>query len=114
MFSRVVRRRDGGFTLIEIMIVVLIIGVLLAVALPGFARARDTARARSCVKNLRTIEEAKVQAALDLSIAEGGAVGFDILVPNYLKSQPICPAGGTYDTKTLGTESTCSIPDHVQ
>lgn len=114
MLGQTLNRRRDGFTLIEIMIVVLIIGVLLAIAMPGFAKARDITRTRACIKNLRLIEQAKVQAAMDRNIGEGQAVGFDILVPDYLKSQPVCAAGGTYDCKTLGADATCTVTGHSQ
>ena len=59
------RKSRRGFTLIEIMIVVLIIAVLLAIAIPNFMKARDTSRAKACVANLRQIDTAKMQWAMD-------------------------------------------------
>ena len=58
-------RRRKGFTLVEIMIVVAIIGLLAAIAVPSFLKARDSARRTSCINNLRQIDGAKDQYALE-------------------------------------------------
>jgi prepilin-type N-terminal cleavage/methylation domain-containing protein len=58
------RRRERGFTLVEIMIVVLIIGILLAIAVPNFINARERSRANACRSNLRQIQAAKEQWAM--------------------------------------------------
>ena len=60
-----IRRARHAFTLVEIMIVVLIIGILLAIAVPNFVRARESSRAKSCQANLKQIAGAKEQWALD-------------------------------------------------
>lgn len=105
-------RRRGGFTLIEIMVVVLIIGILLAIAFPVFGRARETARMKSCMKNLRQISDAKEQYAMEFKKQEGDPVAFANLVPAYLKKMPECPSGGTYDPKLVGEKPTCTIEGH--
>jgi prepilin-type N-terminal cleavage/methylation domain-containing protein len=58
------RRRERGFTLVEIMIVVLIIGILLAIAVPSFMNARERSRANACRSNLRQVQAAKEQWAM--------------------------------------------------
>ncbi|MGB9620156.1 MAG: competence type IV pilus major pilin ComGC [Armatimonadota bacterium] len=108
MSKFVVRKRRGGFTLIEIMIVVLIISVLLAIAIPNFMRARETSRAKACCSNLRQIETAKEQNAMDNKLSDGDDVVGD-LWPDYIKEEPQCPSGGTYTINPIGTNAECSI-----
>src|SRR5579862_9608443 len=94
-------RSKSGFTLIEIMIVILIIGALLAIALPTWIRARDTSRAKACIENLSHIEAAKNQyimsnnlgTFLDETDLSGGP---EPLCPIYLRAAPQCPGGGIY------------------
>lgn len=106
-------RRKKGFTLVEIMIVVLIIGILLAIAVPNFIKARETSRTKSCIANLRQIDAAKEQWAMDNNAANGGAVtgGMGTLVggTGYMKATPNCPSGGTYTLGNIGTDPTCSL-----
>ena len=103
-----VRKRRGGFTLIEIMIVVLIISVLLAIAIPNFMRARETSRAKSCCANLRQIETGKEQNAMDNKLSDGDDV-VGTLWPDYIKDEPVCPAGGAYTVDVIGTYASCDI-----
>ena len=102
--------RKKGFTLVEIMIVVAIIGLLAAIAIPNFVRARTTAQTQACIANLKQIEGATQVWMLDT----GGAVGnvnWAALVPTYIKRQPTCPAAGTY---TINTDPpTCTAAGHA-
>ncbi len=102
-----------AFTLIEIMIVVLIIGILLAIAVPNFVRAREASRAKACVANLKQIDSAKQQWAMDNRAAAGGTVtgGMPTLVgtAGYIKSDPTCPSSGSYTLGTIEVNPTCSI-----
>lgn len=86
--------RRKGFTLVEIMIVVAIIGLLAAIAIPNFVKARETAQTNACIANLKQIEGAQQVALLD---GAGGAtvVGdltWAILSPDYIKTEPHCPS----------------------
>jgi type II secretion system protein G len=102
------RRRERGFTLVEIMIVVLIIGILLAIAVPSFINARERSRANACRSNLRQIQAAKEQWAMATNQGPTATPGWDALVPNFLQQQPRCPSGGTYTIGNLATNPTCS------
>ena len=72
-------RKTKGFTLVEIMIVVAIIGILIAIAVPGFVRARSQSRMRACQENLTKIDGAKEQYALEQNKGPGDAVSEDDL-----------------------------------
>ena len=102
-----------GFTLIEIMIVVLIIGILLAIAVPNFVLARKAARTKACISNLKQIQSAKEQWAMDNKKNTGDTVAMSALAGVYIKSTPSCPAGGTYTLNTIGTNPTCSVSGHT-
>ena len=101
--------RTKGFTLVEIMIVVAIIGIIIAIAIPSFIRARETSRARACQENLAKIDGAKEQYALDENLGHEAAVGMtDLIGPTlYLKRTPECPAGGAYTVNAVGVDPTC-------
>ncbi len=106
-------KKNKGFTLVEIMIVVLIIGILLAIAVPNFVRARETSRTRTCIANLRQMDAAKEQYAMEARLAAGAATAWANLVPDYVKKQPTCPSGGTYTIAVIGTDPSCSIAGHA-
>lgn len=100
------------FTLVEIMIVVAIIGLLAAIAIPSFIQARNTSRQNACIANLKQIDAGKEQYALASNKNDGDAVTMANLVTTYIKKTPACPAGGTYAINNVGADPTCTITGH--
>jgi prepilin-type N-terminal cleavage/methylation domain-containing protein len=107
-------RRGGGFTLIEILIVVAIMGIILGVALPAFMKSRTQARKQVCIENLSQIESAKQQWGLENNKKDGDVcTDADLFGPTlYIKVKPLCPGGGTYDLTKIGSVATCSLEGH--
>lgn len=116
--------RKAGFTLIEIMIVVAIIGLLAAIAIPNFVHARTTAQQNACINNLRQIDGAKQEWALE-NKANATSSPTSANIQPYMGrgsngSLPVCPLdssagfGTSYSIQNLSTAPTCQIAtNHV-
>jgi prepilin-type N-terminal cleavage/methylation domain-containing protein len=118
-------RKKAGFTLVEIMIVVAIIGLLAAIAIPNFVRARTTSQTNACINNLRQIDGAKQQWALEFGAPTNSRPGIAELQP-YLGrgpngSLPSCPMdtqdtfSTSYRVANVSSIPSCRIDptDHV-
>ena len=111
--------RKSGFTLVEIMIVVAIIGLLAAIAIPNFNRAREAAQATTCISNLRIIDSAKSQWALENHKQNTDTPGDTDIQPYIGRTSsgelPVCPVDSaqTFDTSytvnNVSTKPVCNI-----
>lgn len=99
-------RREAGFTLIELMVVVLIIAILVAIAVPVFSSARESAWRRTCQSNLRTIDGAVQTYYASYDELPSGFVStvdnsHPLVAGGFLKRAPECPKA-----RALGAGST--------
>ena len=105
-------RSKGGFTLVEIMIVVAIIGLLAAVAIPSFVKARDTSQVNACINNLRLIDDAVQRWALENNQSGSATVTSANVAPFLGRGAagqwPTCPSGGSYSVTDVHSKPTCS------
>lgn len=98
------------------MIVVAIIGILAAVAIPAIKNSAERAQARACQLNRKNIDAAKVQWALEnkkpmeVTPSDGDLFG----QAAYIDHKPDCPAGGGYELKPVNEKCTCSTPKHTE
>ena len=107
----------SGFTLVEIMIVIAIIGLLASMAILNFIQARQKSQATLCSQFLERIESAKVQAAFEYHLG-GTDTPTDVQIMTFLDkpdgtqvngSSSLCPAGGMYVVGDMDTSPICSL-----
>ena len=108
-------KQNAGFTLVEIMIVVAIIGLLAAIAIPNFIKARQASQKAACVANLRTMDGAKATWALEQRKTNSDVpTDADLFgATSYIREKPGCPAGGTYTLNQVDAKPACTIADHT-
>ena len=107
--------RQSAFTLVEIMIVVAIIGLLAAIAIPNFIKAREASQKNACIANLKQIDGAKNTWALENKKVNSDTPVDGDLFGNtlYIREKPGCPANGAYTLADVVTKPTCSIGGHT-
>ena len=107
--------RRSAFTLVEIMIVVAIIGLLAAIAIPNFIKAREASQKNACIANLRQLDGAKNTWALEQKkVNTDLPVDADLFGATlYIREKPGCPANGTYTLGVVSVKPTCNVAGHT-
>jgi len=108
--AALMKRNQKGFTLVELMVVVLIIAILVAIAIPLYTKSQENAQRSACKANLRTL-----MGSIAQYMSENGKYPTDLNAlknEGYIKSVPECPGGGTYNYDSTKGDVTCTVTDH--
>jgi prepilin-type N-terminal cleavage/methylation domain-containing protein len=109
-------RKNAGFTLVEILTVAGIIGLVAVIAIPNFAKATTSSKRNICLTNLRKIDDAKEQWAMQTGRANGTSTDAHVgEIDEYTRKAALmaCPAGGDYAYGPVGEPATCTVDGHV-
>ncbi|MHB1000977.1 MAG: competence type IV pilus major pilin ComGC [Armatimonadota bacterium] len=106
---KLVMKNSIGFTLIEIMVTIFIIGILLSIAVPAWVFTRQRSQIRTCMAQLSKIEYAKELWAMENPVNVADPPDMNDLYPVFLKTQPACPAGGSYEINDTATPPSCTL-----
>jgi len=102
-----------GYASSALLAPVAVVGLLSAIAIPNFVKARATSQQNACINNLRQIDAAKNQWALEKGKKAGDVLTVDDIRVYLIHNQlPVCPAGGSYIIGAVGENPTCSVPGH--
>jgi len=105
--AALMKRNQKGFTLVELMVVVLIIAILVAIAIPLYTKSQENAQRSACKANLRTL-----MGSIAQYMSENETYPADLKTladEDYIKSVPECPGGGTYNYDSTNGTVECSL-----
>jgi prepilin-type N-terminal cleavage/methylation domain-containing protein len=111
MLNKLTQKSRGGFTLVEIMIVVAIIALLAAIAVPGFLRARKRSQASKIINDLRMIDAAVDQYAIEKGKVTGNPVSKDDWIAYVKKDSNLYATGADLFGNAYGPQSVDSLPN---
>jgi competence protein ComGC len=109
------RRNNSAFTIVEIVVVVGLVAMVLALAVPNLFKSRDEAQVKACIASLKAIDTAKQQWAVDKRKGHASIPTDEDLFGAglYISVKPSCPSGGTYSLNAVNMRPACSISGHA-